>query len=86
MANKGETKWCYQIIDHGKPGEPDLCVHEVYFDTVSKKVKYYTENPVRFSGYENREELIKDLEMMLADLKNEENKIIEIEEIHSSFD
>lgn len=82
---KGEIKWWYQVINHGKDEEPDLCVHEVYFNNLTKRITYYTMDPVKLSGYESKEEIIKDLEFILADLKRSDNVILDAEKVDQNF-
>lgn len=74
-----EVKWCYQIIDHGTPERPDYCVHEVYFDIKTKRIVTHTLSPVALENYENKEELIEVLEMIIEDLKK--NKVLSMSDV-----
>ena len=84
LENK-EVKWWYQVINHGTAKNPDLRVHEVYFNAVNKQVASHTVNPVSLQGYESKEELIKDLELIIQDLKSVDNKILEIDKLNELF-
>lgn len=84
LDNK-DIKWRYQIIDHGTVKNPDFWVHEVYFNAVNKQVASHTVNAVSLQGYESKEEIIKDLELMIQDLKRADNKVLEIDELNELF-
>lgn len=73
MGNFGseEVKWRYQIIDHGTPEQPNCCVHEVYFETETKRIVSHTLNPVALDHYESKQEMIEILEMILADVRKQ---------------
>lgn len=83
---KDEVKWWYQVIDYGTPDNPNLQVHEVYFNTVNKNIVSHTVNPVILQGYESKEEIIKDLELMLEDLKRVDNEVLDAEKVNQFFE
>ncbi|WP_448606688.1 hypothetical protein [Paenimyroides ceti] len=84
LDNK-DIKWRYQIIDHGTVENPDFRVHEVYFNAVNKHVASHTVNAVSLQGYESKEEIIKDLELIIQDLKSADNKVLEIDKLNELF-
>jgi len=84
LDNK-DVKWWYQVINHGTAENPDLRLHEVYFNTVNKQVASHTVNPVSLQGYESKEEIIKDLELIIQDLKSADNKVLEIDKLNELF-
>lgn len=84
LDNK-DVKWWYQVIDHGTRESPDFRVHEVYFNAVNKQVASHTVNAVSLQGYESKEEIIKDLELMIQDLKSTDNKVLEIDKLNELF-
>ena len=84
LDNK-DIKWWYQVIDHGTRENPDFRVHEVYFNAVNKQVASHTVNAVSLQGYESKEEIIKDLELMIQDLKSADNKVLEIDKLNELF-
>lgn len=65
----GEVKWRYQIIDHGTPEQPNFCVHEVYFETQTKRIVSYTMNPIGLEQFESEDELTEAIQMMLTDVR-----------------
>lgn len=81
---KEEVKWWYQVIDHGSTGSPDLRVHELYFNTTTKRIVTYTLDPIILQGYESKNEIIADLELMLEDLKKSDNKVLKIKKVNMS--
>ena len=62
-------KWRYQLINYGTDDQPDLKLHEVYFDVNTGKINGWTERPYQISGYENREDIMEDSEMILETIK-----------------
>jgi len=84
LDNK-DIKWWYQVIDHGTGENPDFRVHEVYFNAVNNRLASHTENPVSLQGYESKEEIINNLELIIQDLKNADNKVLEIDELIELF-
>lgn len=79
---KDEVKWRYQVFDCGTVEKPDFRVHEVYFNTISKRIVSHTENPVVLKGYESKEEIIEDLELMLEDLRRDDNEVLNMEKVN----
>lgn len=84
LDNK-DIKWWYQVIDHGTAENPDFRVHEVYFNAVNKQVASHTVNAVSLQGYESKEEIIKDLELIIQDLKSADNEVLEIDKLNELF-
>jgi len=84
LDNK-DVKWWYQVINHGTAENPDLRVHEVYFNAVNKQVASHTVNSFSLQGYESKEEIIKDLELMIQDLKSIDNKVLEVDKLNELF-
>ena len=84
LDNK-DIKWWYQVIDHGTVENPDFRVHEVYFNAVNEHVASHTVNAVSLQGYESKEEIIKDLELIIQDLKSADNKVLEIDKLNELF-
>lgn len=84
--NKDEVKWWYQAIDHGTVEDPDLRVHEVYFNTVNKRIVSHTVNPFSLEGYESKDEIIKDLELIIEDLRRVDNEVLDVENVNQIFE
>lgn len=63
--DEGNTKWRYQLVNYGTDDRPDLKLHEVYFDVNTGKINGWTEHPYQISGYETRENIVRDLELIL---------------------
>lgn len=74
-----DLKWRYQLINYGTDDKPDLKMHEVYFNATSGKIEGWTENPYQISGYENAQEIVEDLEMILKAIQR--NGVISIKDI-----
>lgn len=62
--------WRYQIINNGTKEEPSLGIYEIYFNTKYEGDCMWTQNPITLNNYDDLEELIASLEMMLKDIKS----------------
>ena len=78
-VDDGNIKWRYQLINYGTDDQPDLKLHEVYFDMNTGKIKGWTERPYQISGYENSEEIVEDLELILESIQR--NEIISLTDL-----
>jgi hypothetical protein len=76
-----DLKWRYQLINYGTDDKPDLKMHEVYFNASSGKIEGWTENPYQISGYENAQEIVEDLEMILKAIQR--NVVVSIKDLIS---
>lgn len=65
----GNLKWRYQLINYGTEDQPDLKLHEVYFDVNTGKIIGWTERPYQISGYENSNDIMDDLKIILKDIQ-----------------
>lgn len=68
-VHDGNLKWRYQLINYGTDDQPDLKLHEVYFDVNTGKIIGWTERPYQISGYENSNDIIADLKITLRIFK-----------------
>lgn len=64
-----ECYWRYQVINRGTQKEPLFGVHEIIFNIKREGDKSWTQEPITLDNYENIEDLINSLEMMLNDVK-----------------
>ncbi len=64
-----ELYWRYQVINRGTEEEPSFGIHEIYFNLKENGDRAWTKNPKTLSEYDNLEDLIGSLEMMLNDAK-----------------
>ncbi|WP_431610397.1 hypothetical protein [Chryseobacterium sp. 'Rf worker isolate 10'] len=64
-----KSYWRYQVINRGTEDEPSFGIHEIYFNIKKNGDNVWTENPENLGEYDNLEELIGSLEMMLKDAK-----------------
>lgn len=76
---EGNIKWRYQLINYGADDKPDLKLLEVYFDTITGKTEGWTEHPYRISGYENAQEIVEDLKMILKAIQR--NGVVSIKDL-----
>jgi len=76
---EGNIKLRYQLINSGADDKPDLKLHEVYFNAITGKIEGWTENPYQISGYENAQEIVEDLKMILKAIKK--NGVIYIKDL-----
>jgi len=68
-VHERNIKWRYQLINYGTDDQPDLKLHEVYFDVNTGKIIGWTERPYQISGYENSNDIMDDLKMILKDIR-----------------
>jgi uncharacterized protein YrrD len=78
-VDEGNIKWRYQLINYGTDDQPDLKLHEVYFDVNTGKINGWTERPYQISGYENSEEIVEDLEMIFKAIRS--NAVISLRDL-----
>ena len=64
-----ESYWRYQIINWGTDAEPSFGIHEIYFNIEKEGDVSWTINPLTLDKYDNLDDLIGSLEMMLNDAK-----------------
>lgn len=64
-----ECIWRYQIINRGTEKEPLFGIHEMIFNIKRVGDISWTENPMTLNNYDNLDDLIRSLEMMLSDAK-----------------
>jgi len=78
-VDERNIKWRYQLINYGTDDQPDLKLHEVYFDVNTGKINGSTEHPYQISGYENSEEIVEDLEMIFKAIRS--NAVISLRDL-----
>ena len=66
---KSKSHWRYQVINHGTAEEPNLAIHEIYLNIENSSDCMWTQSPISLNNYNNLEELIKSLELMLKDIE-----------------
>ncbi|WP_407476787.1 hypothetical protein [Elizabethkingia anophelis] len=66
---KSKSHWRYQVINRGTLENPSLGIHEIYSNTGKEGDLMWTQSPISLNNYNNLEELIKSLELMLKDIK-----------------
>lgn len=66
---KPKLQWRYQVINHGTAEEPSLGIHEIYLNIENNNDYTWTQSPISLNNYNNLEELVKSLELMLEDIK-----------------
>lgn len=81
LANEN-VKWRYQVMDYGTAEAPDFRIHEVYFNTISKRTIAYTENPIRLKGYESKEEIIDGLELIIEYLRKGDIEVLSLDQVN----
>ncbi len=81
FAEGGPLTWNYRVIRQDTTDERSYEIREVYYDTRGD-IETYTENPVCPSG-ETLEELVEDLEHMLADARS--HAVLSLTELQGRF-
>ncbi|HAY3544946.1 hypothetical protein HZQ28_17550 [Elizabethkingia anophelis] len=61
--------WRYQVINRGTKEKPSLGIHEVYLNTQKEGDLLWTQNPITLTNYNNIEELIDTLNLILKNIK-----------------
>lgn len=65
MENFDNAYWRYQLINSNTEENPVLNIHEVWINKDSEKVFSYSENPIDINGWDNTDDLVGSLEMIL---------------------
>ncbi|WP_407517850.1 hypothetical protein [Elizabethkingia anophelis] len=69
IMKNSKSHWRYQVINHGTAEEPSLGIHEIYLNIENNNDCMWTQSPISLNNYNNLEELVKSLELMLKDIE-----------------